>query len=177
MMTTKSYDRWRDGANAPVSATFSARPSQSARDPASPPYTREALMLDVRRLRQAWKKYRKSRRRNAIYGFFDLIFQTVSIWQMERRANGRTWRALALRGCAMPDTIEPFRDLTVAAAHPSRIDNRTLAKWSRVLRYAAAYKIPGKPLDRFVMRRGGINGCAGLYTRRLGRGATPKRKG
>lgn len=26
-----------------------------------------------------------------------------------------------------------------------------------------------KPLDQFVMRRGGINGCASLYTRRLGR--------
>ena len=73
------------------------------------------------------------------------------------------------RGFALPDVIEPHAALIVAAVYPGSIDDRTVAKWSRLLRYAAAYKRPSNPLDQFIKRRGGINGCAGLFSRRLGR--------
>ena len=80
------------------------------------------------------------------------------------------------RGCESQKDIEPFRDLIVAISHPVKLERRTVAKWTRVLRYADEYKVPGKPLDQFVMRRGGINGCASLYTRRLGRKSKSTKK-
>jgi hypothetical protein len=47
------------------------------------------------------------------------------------------------------------------------------SKWSRVMRYAAAYKPDSEPLDQFVRRKGGINACAARFSRRMGRGAAP----
>jgi hypothetical protein len=41
------------------------------------------------------------------------------------------------------------------------------SKWSRVMRYAAAYKPDWEPLDQFIS---GINACAAQFSRRLGRG-------
>jgi hypothetical protein len=56
-------------------------------------------------------------------------------------------------------------------ADPEKTDKRTRSKWSRVMRYAAAYKPDSEPLERFIKRRGGINECAGRFSRLLGRGA------
>jgi hypothetical protein len=57
----------------------------------------------------------------------------------------------------------------IVASHPTKLDRRTLAKFYRVLAYTDEYKTSGKPLERFVMKRGGMNATAALYTRRLGR--------
>lgn len=137
----------------------------------SPPYGPRQLTMDIRRLRSAWKRYRKGRRRQAIYSFLAEILNIVAIWRADGHAIGRTRKALLHLGCACPESIEPLRDLISVATKPATLDRRTLAKWTRVLRYADEYKVRGKPLDRFVIRRGGINGCAALYTRRLGRKA------
>jgi hypothetical protein len=48
-------------------------------------------------------------------------------------------------------------------------DNRTWSKWSRVMRYAAAYKPDSEPLHRFIQRKGGINACAAPFSRCMGR--------
>jgi hypothetical protein len=39
------------------------------------------------------------------------------------------------------------------------------------MRYAGMYKSDSEPLDRFIKRKGGINACAGRFSRRLGRRA------
>jgi hypothetical protein len=39
------------------------------------------------------------------------------------------------------------------------------------MRYAAAYKPDLEPLGEFIRRKGGINACAGRFSRRLGRSA------
>jgi hypothetical protein len=54
-------------------------------------------------------------------------------------------------------------------ADPAKADKRTRSKWSRVLRYAAVYKPGSEPLDRFIKRKGGINGCAARFSRCMGR--------
>jgi hypothetical protein len=54
--------------------------------------------------------------------------------------------------------------LLIPAADPAT--NGPGAKWSRVMRYAAAHKPVSEPLERFIQRKGGINMCAAL-----GRGA------
>jgi hypothetical protein len=62
-------------------------------------------------------------------------------------------------------------------ADPAKADKRTRSKWSRVMRYAAIYKRDSEPLDQFVRRKGGINACAGRFSRRLGRRAPARTAG
>jgi hypothetical protein len=57
-----------------------------------------------------------------------------------------------------------------AGGDPAKAEKRTRSKWSRALRYAAAYKRESEPLCRFVTHRGGINERAARFSRRLGRG-------
>jgi hypothetical protein len=71
------------------------------------------------------------------------------------------------------DRENPFASIIRCTADPAQADNRTRSKWSRVMRYAAAYKADDEPLDRFIRRKGGINECAAQYGRWLGRGAAP----
>jgi hypothetical protein len=47
---------------------------------------------------------------------------------------------------------------------------------SRVMQYAAVYKLDSEALDRFIRRKGGINACAGRFTRWLGRGTRDPRR-
>jgi hypothetical protein len=49
--------------------------------------------------------------------------------------------------------------------------------WSRLMQYAAAYKLVCEPLEQFVKRKGGINACAARFTRRLGRTASSRTAG
>jgi hypothetical protein len=37
------------------------------------------------------------------------------------------------------------------------------------MRCAAVYKSDSEPLGQFIQRKGGINACAGRFSRRLGR--------
>ena len=60
--------------------------------------------------------------------------------------------------------------IILCTADPAKVDKRTRSKWSRVLRYAMEYKTGAEPLAAFVRRKGGINACAGRFTRCLGRG-------
>jgi hypothetical protein len=53
---------------------------------------------------------------------------------------------------------------------PAKADKRTRSKWSRMMRYAAAYKADSEELHQFVRRKGGISACAARFSRWLGRG-------
>jgi hypothetical protein len=83
----------------------------------------------------------------------------------------RARRALCLCRLKVSDREDPFAAVIRCTADPARADKRTRSKWSRVLRYAVAYKPVSEPLDEFIRRKGGINACASRFTRCLGRGA------
>jgi hypothetical protein len=57
--------------------------------------------------------------------------------------------------------LEPFAAVIRCTADPVKADKRTRSKWSRVMRYAAAYKPDSEALDQFI--RPGRNGrnCQG----------------
>jgi hypothetical protein len=61
---------------------------------------------------------------------------------------------------------DPFAAVIRCTADPAKADKRTRSKWSRVLRYAAAYKPDSEPLEQFVKRKGGINACAARFPQR-----------
>jgi hypothetical protein len=97
------------------------------------------------------------------------VYGLVAVWTAEGREIDRARRALCL--CRRED---PFATIIRCTADPAKAEKRTWSKWSRVMRYAAAYKPVSEALDRFIQRKGGINACAARFTRCLGRGA-PRR--
>ena len=92
-------------------------------------------------------------------------FIMLHAWQY-----GRARWALQMQHLDLPSTDEPFAAIIRCTSDPGNVDKRTRSKWSRVLRYAAEHKTSAEPLAAFVQRKGGINECAGRFTRCLGRG-------
>jgi hypothetical protein len=128
-----------------------------------------ALHQDLRRVRTAWDDCQSSRDRNAIYGYLSAVYGLVAVWVAEGQEVDRAGRALRSCRLEISDREDPFVAIIRCTADPAKADKRTRSKWSRVMRYAAAYKPVSEPLDEFIRRKGGINECAGRFTRRVGR--------
>jgi hypothetical protein len=139
-------------------------------------YTSDALQNDIGRLQKAWRKYRRSRRRSAIYRFLDAVFQIAIIWHKDGKLSARSRNALAAADCALQGAFEPFRALVAVAAQSQTLEDRTLSKWSRVLQFAKDKKLPSTPLRKFIKRYGGVNDCAAEFTRRAKRSGNAQSK-
>jgi hypothetical protein len=148
-------------------STFPPRPSPKE----AIPYPSAAIRQDLERLRGIWDECQASRDRNAIYGYLTAVHGLVAWWAAEGRDLDRARRALCLQRLEVSDREDPFAAIIRCTADPAKADKRTRCKWSRLMRYAAAYKRDSEPLDQFVRRKGGINACAARFTRCLGRGA------
>jgi hypothetical protein len=92
----------------------------------------------------------------------------MAVWTAEGQEIDRAHRALWLQRLKPSDREDPFAALIRCTADPAKADKRTRSKWSRVLRYAVAYKPDSEALDQFIRRKGGINACAGRFSRCLG---------
>jgi hypothetical protein len=123
-------------------------------------FSSEALQANLLRLQNEWETAQTSRDRDAIYQYLNSIFELVSWWDLEGKAVKRAHRALHLRGYSSVREPEPFAAIILCTSDPENADYRTRSKWSRVLRYVAAYKDLDEPLRDFIERRGGINASA-----------------
>jgi hypothetical protein len=141
------------------------RPKNSVGDHV--PYSPEALRQDLCRVRDAWEVSQSSRDRDAIYYYLNAVFALVSWWSAERREVERAHLALQIRGLTRSGREHAFAAIIRCTADPAKADKRTRSKWSRVMRYAAAYKQPSEPLQQFIKRKGGINECAARASKRL----------
>jgi len=146
--------------------TFQPRPSQKE----AIPYSSAALRQDLERLRGIWNDCQANRDRDAIYGYLTAVYGLVAWWMTEGKEIDRACRALRLRRLDVSDREDPFAAVIRCTADLAKANKRTRSKWSRVMRYAAAYKPDCEPLDQFIRRRGGINECAARFSRRVGRG-------
>jgi hypothetical protein len=132
------------------------------------PFSGKALERTLFRLGSEWEEYRSTRDRNAIYEYLTAVFEVVTWWEYTGKAMEYSRRALTMRGHHLKQTkLEPYATVILCSAEA--VDEKTISKWSRVLRYAAEYKGLGESLQDFIQRKGGINSCAARYTRRLGR--------
>jgi hypothetical protein len=104
------------------------------------------------------------------------VYDLVAWWAAEGKEIERACRALRLQRLEVSEREDPFAAITRCTADPAKADKRTRSKWSRVMRYAMMYK-PDSELHQFVRRKGGINECAGRFTRRLGRRASARTAG
>ena len=154
----------------------SARPFPAKPSPKETiPYSSEALRQDLQRVRNAWEDCQANRDRNAIYGYLTAVYGVVAWWTAEGREVDRARRALRLQRLEVSDREDPFAAIIRCTADPAKADKRTRSKWSRVMRYAAAYKPDSEPLEQFIQRKGGINACAARFSRWRGRGAAKSR--
>jgi hypothetical protein len=135
------------------------------------PYSSAPLRQDLERLRSVWDDCQASRDRNAIYAYLTAVYGLVAWWVAEGRQIDRARRALRLQRLEVFDREDPFAAVIRCTADPAKADKRTRSKWSRVMRYAVAYKPDSEPLDLFMRRKGGINACAARFSRWLERGA------
>jgi hypothetical protein len=136
------------------------------------PYSSAALRQDLERVRTAWDDCQATRDRNAIYGYLIAVYGLVSWWAAEERAIDRARRAQRLQRLEVSEREDPFAAIIRCTADPAKADKRTRSKWSRVMRYAAAYKSDSEPLGQFIRTKGGINACAARFARYFGRGVT-----
>jgi hypothetical protein len=133
------------------------------------PYSTQALRQDLDRVRNAWAKCQRRRRRDAIYVYLGAVYELVTWWAAEGRDVERACRALRSRLLVMSEREDPFAAIIRCTANPVRVDKRTRSKWSRVMRYATAIKDQAEPFQQFVQRKGGINRCASRHTQLLRR--------
>ena len=147
-----------------------ASPSNRARA-AQIPYSSAALRQDVERVRDAWNDCQATRDRNAIYAYLSAVYGLMAWWAAEGREIDRARRALRLQLLEVSAREDPFAAVIRCTADSEKADKRTRSKWSRLMRYAAAYKPDSEPLEQFIRRKGGINACAARFTKRLGQGA------
>jgi hypothetical protein len=104
----------------------------------------------------------RSRRRNA-----NVAAWQKGGWSAARRENLGWLRMLLQRTTSLEhDTLAIVIEAT---SDFEKVDRKMRSKWSRVLRFAEKYKSEAEPLITFITHQGGINGCAALYARRLGR--------
>jgi hypothetical protein len=155
-----------------LSTTRTVQPSASAKE--AIPYSSEALRQDLERVRTAWDDCQATRDREAIYAYLNAVFALVAWWTAEGQEMDRARRALRLQRLEVSEREDTFAAVIRCTANPAKADKRTRSKWSRAMRYAAAYKLVCEPLEQFVKRKGGINACAARFTRCLGQDAAKR---
>jgi hypothetical protein len=150
---------------------ISSRTCTASRAPEQQPigYSSAALRQDLERVQGIWDDCQASRDRDAIYRYLTAVYGLVAWWAAEGREIDRARRALRLQRLEVSDREDPFASIIRCTADPAKADKRTRSKWSRAMRYAAACKPVCEPLDQFKRREGGINECAVLLSRCMGR--------
>jgi hypothetical protein len=132
-------------------------------------YSKEAFERDLERVQEAWDDSQTDRRRDAIYGYLNAVYDLVDWWSAERCEVDRARQALRSRGLRPLPREDVYAAIIRCTADPARTDKRTRSKWSRVLRYVKMEKDEGEALTAFIKRKGGINECNTRYGRYLGR--------
>jgi hypothetical protein len=86
-------------------------------------------------------------------------------WIMEEPSSPPSQLLIRRQLPRLPNAVDvlSFAAVVRCTADPVKADKRTWSKWSRVMRYAAAYKPDSEPLEQFIQRKSGINACAARF--------------
>jgi hypothetical protein len=150
-------------------------PREVRSGPDAIPYTKEALGRDLERVDDAWDDFQTDRRRDAIYGYLEAVYDLVTWWSADGCDVDRARQAMRLRGLLPLPREDVFAAMIRCTSDPARMDKRTRSKWSRVLRYVKMEKDEGEALAAFIKRKGGVNECNARYGRCLRRLAASRR--
>jgi hypothetical protein len=117
----------------------------------------------------AWDDFQECRKRDAVYGYLKSVFALVVDCKGRRQTQRLLRRAFQFAGLPVDKHADTFAAV-IRCTSERNIDNKTISKWARALRYVARCKKPRTPLKRFIKKMGGINACAERYAIYLGRG-------
>jgi hypothetical protein len=117
----------------------------------------------------AWDDFQECRDRDAVYGYLRAVFSIVRHSSGRRRTKRLMRRAFKFAGLPFDKHADPFA-VVIRCTCEHQLDNKTISKWSRALRYVARVKKPRHPLTTFMKSRGGVNACAERYAKHFGRG-------
>jgi len=117
----------------------------------------------------AWDDFQETRDRDAVYGYLRAVFSIVKHYNGRHRTKKLMRRAYKFAGVTVDTNADPFA-VIIRSTCEHKLDNKTISKWSRALRYVARVKKPRHPLTTFMKNRGGVNACAERYAKYFGRG-------
>jgi cell wall-associated NlpC family hydrolase len=121
----------------------------------------------------AFDEFQERRDRDAVYGYLKAVFRIV----VEAKRRGDTARlvrrAFKFAGLPYQEGADPFA-VVIRSTCEHRLDDKTISKWARALRYAGYRSRPPRMLKSFIEKLGGINAAADRYAKRLGRGGNQK---
>jgi hypothetical protein len=104
--------------------------------------TKSPLEIELAEMDRAWRKYRSTNDRDAVYIYLASVFGIVMRWRLLDCAMKKSREALRLRPNPPQMKVEPFAIVIFCTSDSNIADAKTRSKWSRVLRYAARAK-PG----------------------------------
>jgi hypothetical protein len=145
------------------------RPAYGSDHKASEESSEDRLRQRLMMVCNAWDGFQECRKRDAVYRYLKAVFALVVDCKGRRRTKRLLRRAFQFAGFPLDKNADPFATVIRCTCERS-VDNKTISKWARALRYAAHCKVPQKRLKTFMKKMGGINGCADWHTRYLGRG-------
>jgi hypothetical protein len=128
------------------------------------------LMRWLEKTRDAWEVFQASRARDAVYEYLEAVFAIVEHYKVRRRTKKLLRQAFKFAYLPFDKTADPFTAV-IRCTSDDNVDSKTISKWARALRYVARSKEPRMRLKKFMKKAGGVNACADLYVRYLGRGA------
>jgi hypothetical protein len=113
-------------------------------------------------------EFQRSRKRDAVYGYLDAVFTIVMHYKVRRRTTRLLRHAFEFANLPFDKNTEPFTAV-IRCTCGNAVDTKMVSKWARALRYASRHKEPDMRLKTFMKKAGGVNACAGLYAKQLGR--------
>jgi hypothetical protein len=117
----------------------------------------------------AWDDFQEDRSRDGVYGYLRRVFSIVKHYSGRRRTKKLMRRTFKFAGLPVDMSADPFA-VVIRCTCEHKLDNKTISKFSRALRFVARFKKPRHRLMTFMKNRGGINACAERYAKYFGRG-------
>jgi hypothetical protein len=140
---------------------------QISRDPPDTEKPKNSLAKRLIHVEHAWDDFQETRDRDAVYGYLRAVFSIVQHYRWKGRTKKLIRRAFKFAELPFDKNADPFA-VIIRCTCEQQLDRKIVSKWSRALRYVARVK-KRTPLKTFMKKRGGINGCAALYAKQLGR--------
>ena len=94
----------------------------------------------LNKVADAWDDFQASRARDAVYGYLEAVFATVAHYKVRRRTNRLLRHAFNFAGLPFDDKADPFTAVIYCTCDDD-VDNKTISKWARALRYVARSKV------------------------------------
>jgi hypothetical protein len=121
--------------------------------------------IELAEVTSAWRIYRTTNGRDAVYTFLSRVFAVVTRWQHLNCAVKNSRAALRRQLDAPQMKPEPFGIVIYCTSDPEVADAKTRSKWSRALRFARKAKPANQRLTDFIKSKGGLNQCAARFAR------------